>query len=267
MTIPSMVKNAILRKFERKHNPEDISYEDAFKWFEHRKDAYEKLISAAQPYVDSEGTIFDIVANIGYFSFLLLRQIAFRGSVYLFEPVPNLANLCRRTFRGSPYKVKVFDFALGDENGESEIFTARNGNIGWNTFISNKASPEMARIKVKVKRYDSTGIKAKPCFIKVDVEGAEYKVFRGGILKSLKTWKPLPVILCEVGWGGDSHPNWSDERLIFKELEKLGYSFYNLDKSRIDIGNLQQTTDVLMCSECPCPCRKGIHIRGSGGEV
>ena len=101
----------------------------------------------------------------------------------------------------------------------------------------------MKRIKVKARRFDSTGITETPAFIKIDVEGAEYKVFRG-MFESMRTWKPLPVILCEVGWG-QSHPNWREELLAFEELRKLGYDFYNRDQSKVDIADLQATTDVI----------------------
>jgi len=243
MRILDRFKNKLALRFEKKNDPNDIDHENAMKWFERRKDNYERLISAISPYVDREGTIFDIGANIGYFSLLLMERIDFRGSALLFEPVPNLATLCKMTFRDKPYKVQLFDFALSDEDGSVEFFTAQDGNIGWNTMISNEGSTDMTKIRVKVCTFDSIGIKAQPSFIKIDVEGAEFKVFQG-MFKSMKAWDQLPVILCEVAWG-QSHPSWKKELLAFDELKTLGYDFYNLENSRIEIADLQETTDVI----------------------
>jgi FkbM family methyltransferase len=249
MNVFSRSINRILRKLEKKQNPNNITYETAIKWFGRREDIYEDLLEAVIPYVDREGTIIDVGANIGYFSLLLMKKIDFLGSAYLFEPVPNLANLCKTNFKDKPYKVQVFNFGLSNEDGEFEIFTDRDGNIGWNTLIAGKATANMEKIKVKTKKFDSVGIEARPSFIKVDVEGTEYKVFQG-MLNSMKTWKPLPVILCEVGWG-QSHPNWKEELLVFGELGKLGYDFYDLKKLKIDMAGLKKTTDVI------CIPRKG----------
>lgn len=237
------LKNRILIKLEPKYNPNSITHKQALRFFNCRKKGYEEIISAVLPYISSEGVIFDIGANIGYFSLLLLENIDFRGSVYLFEPVPNLTSLCVNTFRDKIYKTKVFPFGLSDENKKIEIYTDNNGNIGWNTLISKKTTSNMSKMQVKVKSFDSLSLNIKPDLIKVDVEGAEYKVFRG-MLNSLKTWKPLPVILCEVAWG-QSHPDWNEELSVFKELENLGYCLCDLDKCKIDINKLQQTTDVL----------------------
>jgi FkbM family methyltransferase len=239
----SRLRNSILRKLERTQNPHTIDCVTARKWFERRRDIYEDLIPPAVPYVDPKGTIIDVGANIGFFSLLLMEKVKFTGNAYLFEPVPNLANLCKMTFKDTPYKVQVFDCALSDENGEIQFYTDREGNIGWNTLVVGETASKMEKITVKAKTFDSLGIKDRPSFIKVDVEGAEYKVF-GGMLNSLKSWKPLPVILCEIGWG-QSHPNWQQELSAFDELKKLGYDSYSMDKSKIDITSLKKTTDVL----------------------
>ena len=244
MSMFRRLTNTLRRRFEHHYSPNSISYEEALQWFERRKDSYEELIIAVAPLVDPQGTMFDVGANIGYFSLLLMEEIHFSGNAYLFEPVPNLANLCKSTFKDKPYKTQVFDFALSDQDGEFEMFTAGDGNIGWNTFISQNTAPDMQNVTVKSKRFDSAGIEVIPSFIKIDVEGAEYKVLQG-MMKSLNAWKPLPVILCEVAWG-QNHPHWKEELAVFDELGKLGYDFCDLKKGKIEIAELKKTTDVIL---------------------
>lgn len=237
------LKRRITRRFEKKYSALTVTHNEAMKWYERRKDDYERLITAVCPYVSNDAIIFDIGANIGYFTLLLTERLNFKGSAYLFEPVPHLAELCKTTFSGVTFGVTVLDFGLSDMDAEEEIFIANNGNLGWNTLISQMATPDMIKIRIRLKAFDSCGIDVTPSFIKVDVEGAEYKVFRG-MLGSLRKWRPLPVVLCEVGWG-QSHPAWEQEMSIFMEMKRIGYTICDLNGLPVDENKLQRTTDVL----------------------
>ena len=89
----------------------------------------------------------------------------------------------------------------------------------------------------------AAGVAERPDFIKIDVEGAEYRVLRG-MLGSLARWHPKPVILCEVGWGR-RHPQFAEEVAAFDDLAALGYTLRTLDGAAIRIGDLAETTDIL----------------------
>ena len=221
-----------------------VSLSEAMRWFDDKRGDYERLVSAAIPHVDPDGVIFDIGANIGYFSRLLAERSGFRGSLHLFEPLPHLASLCRETFAApAVYRATVHEFALSDRDGEDEFLVAGNGNLGWNTLILESATDDMTRVTVPVRTFDTAGLVARPCFIKIDVEGAEYRVLRG-MAGSLARWTPKPVILCEVGWGRN-HPQFDDQVAVFDDLRALGYTFRNLDGTEVRIRDLAETTDIL----------------------
>jgi FkbM family methyltransferase len=225
-------------------DPRVTTYEEALRWFEHRKPDYDNLITVSATYVDPTGVFLDIGANIGYFSLLLTKKVNFAGSAFLFEPIPNLAAHCRKTFEEAAFSVQVVECALSDQDGEVEIFSSGDGNIGWNTLVAGKATPGMNKVLVPSRRFDSLGFAETPSFVKIDVEGAEHRVLRG-MMESLRKWSPRPVILCEVGWG-KTHPEWEAELRVFRELESLGYSFHELEgKNRLDISSLDGTTDIL----------------------
>jgi FkbM family methyltransferase len=238
-----LLKKRISRGLEKKHSATAVTHKEAIDWFERRKQEYDQLISAASPYIRRDSIIFDIGANIGYFTFLLLQRLDYNGTAYLFEPVPHLAKLCKTTFRDVPFNVTVFDFGLSDRDTEEDIFIAGDGNLGWNTLISQKATSDMKKISIRLKTFDTCGIDVTPSFVKIDVEGAEYMVLKG-MLGSLRKWHPLPVVLCEVGWGQD-HPAWEEELWVFTEMKRIGYTICNLDGLLIDETSLQRTTDVL----------------------
>lgn len=244
MNLLGKIRNHLRGNNEPVHDPMTVTHADAMTWFERRRDEYERLVSAVAPYIDVDGALFDIGANIGYFSLLLTERTGFRGTVYLFEPVPHLAALCKQTFaKATSYRPEVLGFGLSDRNDAVECMIAGNGNIGWNTLITAGADADMQKIRVPVKTFDTTGITVTPTFIKIDVEGAEYKVL-AGMATSLRNWAPRPTILCEVGWGR-IHPDWSAELAAFDDLARLGYRFTDLDGNSIIIADLECTTDVL----------------------
>ena len=237
-------KNRFLLFTEKKNSAMSVTHKDAMKWFKIRKSGYEDLISSIEPYVHQDSVIFDVGANVGFFSHMLAEKIGLKGSLYLYEPLPHLAKLCKETFDDTTYEANVFDYGLSDSDSEVDLFVASNGNLGWNTIIQSKASEDMVKVQIKLKKFENCKPEEIPTFIKIDVEGSEYMVLRG-MLNSLREWTTLPVILCEVGWG-TSHPNWEEELKVFNELKKIGYSFCNLEGTEIDESSISGTTDILL---------------------
>jgi FkbM family methyltransferase len=238
------LKHRLALFMEKRRSAMSVSHREAMKWYELRKESYEALISAVTPYVKQDAVVFDIGANVGFFSHLLAEKIGFKGSMYLFEPLPHLASLCEETFSDVSYEAHVFNYGLSDGDAEVDIFVASNGNLGWNTIIQSKASDDMERVRIQLKHFETCKPEAVPTFIKIDVEGSEYLVLRG-MLDSLRAWPQRPVILCEVGWG-TSHPQWDEELAVFNELKTIGYTFCDLEGSAIDETSISRTTDVLL---------------------
>jgi FkbM family methyltransferase len=234
------------RKFGKTLDVQTVTFREAHRWYEDRREGYEEMAEYVAPYVPKDGVFFGIGANVGFFTKVLAEKIGFKGKVILFEPVPNLAKICEECFQNAPFETKVHAFGLGDKNETLKIHTDKSGNLGWNTFISEKAGGDMATSEVQVKVFDKTGIKTKPAFVKIDVEGAEYKVL-SGMMKSLKAWKPRPVLLCELGWG-KKHPHWKEQVKVLKRLMGLGYSLYTLEGKKIGLDEVHEepvTTDYL----------------------
>ena len=238
------LRNRILLSTETKQSAMSVSHKKAMKWYQIRKPVFEDVVSAIVPYVDQEAVVFDVGANVGFFSRLLAEKIDFKGSMYLYEPHPHLAKLCEETFRDAPYDAHVFDYGLSDHDSEVDLFVASNGNLGWNTIVESKASDDMEKVRIQLRNFEKCKPDATPNFIKIDVEGSEYLVLRG-MLDSLKEWTSLPVILCEVGWG-TSHPHWDEELKVFNELKTIGYSICDLEGQEIDEKAISSTTDVLL---------------------
>ena len=221
----------------------DVEHTAALAWFERRRATYEELAAAVAPYVARDGVYFDIGANIGFFTSVLAERTGFRGTVHLFEPVPRLAALCEVTLADAPFTAHVHNYALGAEDGTTQIYLAGDGNLGWNTLVAEKTHAEMSAIDIQIRTLAGTGVADVPSFVKIDVEGAEYLVL-AGLLPVLASWPVKPVILCEIGWGA-GHPQWDEELAVFDRLAALGYHSRGLDGEPVDLRTLTRTTDVL----------------------
>ena len=157
------------------------------------------------PYLPTDGVLFDVGANVGFFTKVVVERTGFAGRAHLFEPVPNLARLCAETVAELPCDATIHHLGLSDADTNLEIFVSSDGNLGWNTIVEKKARGKgMVPVEIEVARFDGLAITDVPDLVKIDVEGAEYRVL-GGMLPSFALWSPRPVILCEIGWGA-GHP-------------------------------------------------------------
>jgi FkbM family methyltransferase len=146
-------------------------------------------------------TVYDIGANIGFFSLLAARLVGATGSVTAFEADPEIAARLRENVsrnQGAP--ISVEEKAVWSSS--SPVFFARadaevSPDRGLGHVIDNdaeKSAPGTIRVDaVSVDEY--VGKSVAPDFIKCDVEGAEVEVFRGAE-KLLNEKRPL--ILCEM---------------------------------------------------------------------
>ena len=109
--------------------------------------------------------------------------------------------------------------------------------------VAQRRTADMREIRVQMRRLDTVDLEQVPSFVKIDVEGAEYRVLRG-MLPVLEQWPTKPAILCEIGWG-TAHPEWQQELAAFDRLFALGYRATSLAGEPLDVRTLSRTTDVL----------------------
>lgn len=148
--------------------------------------------------VAAGGVVYDIGANIGFFSLLAARRVGPGGGVYAFEPVDrNAAAIGRSAQLNGFATIEVFTKAAGSATGVAELHLARH--IGGAVLASVGAPPDRrGSVVVEVVALDDfireRGLRP-PTLVKVDVEGAELDVLRG-MEKTLKSHDP--VLICEL---------------------------------------------------------------------
>jgi len=166
--------------------------------------------------------VWDIGANVGVFSFAAARAAGPGGSVVAVEADTWLVDLLRRSCAIQPpcnAAVQVITAAVAEKMGLREFLIASRSRAS--NALSGHGSTQ---IGVIAERHTVVTISLDwlahrlppPQVLKIDVEGAELEVLKGG-LDVLGTAKP--IVLCEVA---NEH---SDE--ITALLRGLGYLLYD----------------------------------------
>ncbi len=121
-----------------------------------------------------------------------------KGKHFAFEPIPLFFNKLTQDFAN---QVSIFPYALSDKNGQSGFQFVRNAPAysGLKTRKYNIKKPNIKEIEVETRTLDNVipdDIQIN--FIKIDVEGGEMGVLKGG-KRLLKKYKP--TIIFEFGKG------------------------------------------------------------------
>lgn len=183
--------------------------------------------------VDEDGVFLDVGGNIGVYS-ILLRD--YFSKVFAFEPNPVTYEVLKANLAlAGAGNTTAINKALSDTEGEVPIFVPRNGNLGWATLDETHHEIPVNRTDIACTTMDAfvaaNDIDAgKIRLIKIDVEGHETSVIRGGE-KTLSEYRP--PLLCEVL----SDSNGAD---LLSYLQGLGYTRFEV--FRRDIRNVFSTT-------------------------
>jgi len=124
--------------------------------------------------INSSDIILDIGGNIGAFSVFAARNAK---KVYVYEALKENYDLLNENLKLNKLNnVKSFNLAVSDKVGKEEFFIEK-GNIGGSSFY--KKSYSIRKVKVfttTLKKIFFDNHLKKINFLKMDVEGAEYKI-------------------------------------------------------------------------------------------
>lgn len=157
---------------------------------------YEKgTIQLLEKYLQEGSAFLDIGANIGLMSVIASKQVGTTGIVYAVEANPNTVPILQANIDLNACKnVEVIPVALSDTSGIAVLFENWEVNRGGASLISQ--SSEEQGLEVKMERLDDLFDENTPVqLVKIDVEGFEPQVIRGGM-----NWfrKQQPVFIIEV---------------------------------------------------------------------
>lgn len=179
------------------------------------------LLNAAE----HANVILDIGANIGLYSLGMAGKT--KGEVYAFEPNPKSYNIAKNHIETNNINnIKLYKLGLSDQVSTA-ILHNESGDLGRASLRAHPPSQNDVEVEIStVDVFLETHQINKVDLIKIDVEGLEMAVIRGG-------WKTiesqLPHIIFEIT------PDWMDESDFetYDRLHDIGYIAINIITQRI----------------------------------
>jgi FkbM family methyltransferase len=184
----------------------------------------EPEIYILKDYIKEGDLCLDIGANIGYYSAIMASYVGQSGQIVSFEPIKLNFKILHKVLH-QKINIKLENKAVGEFNGCIRMMMPHFRGIflhGTSHIISNFErikNGDIEDVEIITLDYYCRSIKQRINFIKIDVEGYEYNVFKGG-RETLKKHKP--IILSELS---------KEKEETIKLLSELGYKTYGFLKN------------------------------------
>ena len=185
-------------------------------------DRLTKLLMAK--YLKRNSNCIDVGCHKGEMLNLMLRY-APQGTHYAFEPIPEMfTNLIEEYNKNC----RIFPYALAEKDGETTFNYVKNAPA-YSGIKKRKyavAHPDIEEITVQLKRLDEViPASEKIDFIKIDVEGAELGVLKGGVETIIRN---KPFIVFEFGLGASEYYGTKPEDIYTLVTKTFGMQISNL---------------------------------------
>jgi FkbM family methyltransferase len=144
------------------------------------------------------GVVYDIGANLGFFSLVAARLVGPEGRVYAFEPAPDNAEAIRRNAELNLVgNIVVIPRAVSSRRGTARLQIVDDQS--WSRLEEFGGHPDTERVleveTVTIDELVGDGELLPPALVKVDVEGAELAVLEG-MRRTIEEHRP--AIVCEL---------------------------------------------------------------------
>lgn len=171
--------------------------------------------------------VVDAGANFGWFTLLFADLVGPTGAVHAFEPVRATFDGLQLNLRlnGEPSQVRCCLSALGERNGEVEMFTFAELGPAYSS-LSTLGLEEYSVVKAEMITLDSYWAKigTSPIrLLKIDVEGSELSVLRGA--DSILDDDNAPLVLFEINSETASAFGYTTQDLL-DHMTPRGYQFF-----------------------------------------
>jgi FkbM family methyltransferase len=179
------------------------------------------------------GDVFiDIGAYVdGWHSIIASKLVGEKGKVYTFEPVPEYYKKLSKNIKLNNGKNVVIEkLAVSNNNGKQTFYIGGLASTLYKEHLpgENDIKGKVTVTTVSLDAYITQNNIKNISLIKIDVEGAELDVIKGG-RKTLKA-KNSPDLMIEVSDVYLKHGNTSEDELLTL-LKKFGYKAYSIKEN------------------------------------
>lgn len=188
-------------------------------------------------FLEPGDTFVDLGAHFGLFTVLGASAVGEAGRVCAVEPCPSVFGRLEENVALNGFSnVTCLMEAVSEEAGEATLNVAVDGWDAWSSLGRPAAGDHFERTVVPTSTLDGLvdrGLIEGASLVKIDVEGWEVRVIRGG--RRFLSGDTAPVLLVEfsdeaaVGAGSSCAE-------LYREIESLGYGIYRYDPRRRDIA-------------------------------
>ncbi len=149
-------------------------------------------------HIGTRDVVYDIGANLGFFSLLAARLVGPAGRVYAFEPAPENAEAIRRNAELNLIsQVTVIPRAVSSRAGTARLQIVDDQS--WSRLEEFGEHPDTEHVleveTVTIDELVASGELPPPALVKIDVEGAEVAVLEG-MRRTIAEHRP--AIVCEL---------------------------------------------------------------------
>lgn len=196
-----------------------------------RRRAGDLAMSVADHFTPPGATVLDVGASWGLFTYHLARRVGKSGQLYSFEPHPDNAPMLRKLDEARP-NVHFSQVAVSDEAGTAQLLVPEQNNrqVTAQGSLSHGFDGQgvgVRQIDVPTVRLDDRLRRdVEVDFVKIDVEGHEMSVLRGGAEMFRRC---RPAILIEIEQRHLAVPI-SD---VFDLIVDLGYELFYVTESAL----------------------------------
>jgi FkbM family methyltransferase len=177
-------------------------------------------------------TFLDIGANDGIYTVFAAKRVGSEGVVWAFEPSTRELERLRFNLDLNQLTARVFPVALAECNGEAQFKVAGYEHEAHNTLgdFAYAGVEAGAAQTVALRRLDDVVADNPPAridIIKMDVEGAEFRVLQGA---TATLQKYRPIIMFEVSESSLRNQGTSGAQLV-EFVRAQGYAIHIFDRS------------------------------------
>jgi len=163
------------------------------------RDYEERFHRALMEAIQPGDLVWDVGANVGYYSQLFAEKVGVDGRVVAFEPSPASAAKVRELVTRFP-AIQVVPAAMSEQAGRAFFDVSSGEESVTNHLRGGTDAGAGEAIAVEVLTGDAfAASEGVPQVIKIDVEGFEIEVLRG--LRATLADRNLRAVLCEVHFG------------------------------------------------------------------
>jgi FkbM family methyltransferase len=158
----------------------------------------QKILELLMASVHEGDVVFDIGANVGFYTIFLALAVGAQGQVVAFEPnMESYQHLQDNLVLNAVTNVRAFGRALGERSGEGRLYQGQEN--ADSSLVGPPLGKDVGHQLVEIVTGDSFREAEKlpvPRVMKIDVEGYECQVLRG--LRSTLAQPPCELLCCEV---------------------------------------------------------------------